>query len=119
MVRRMAYKRTTMETRTRVVGQREPITAQLLDQLEQPVNLTGLTITIEAVNVETGTVKFTAAATISDAVLGKVGYVPIATDVDTAGLHAIYWIDNQNPPRRFPHDGARQLVNIVDKKSSG
>ena len=102
-----------MEVLDRVVGNRETITAQLFDQDGVVVNLTGLSMLFRLVNCADGTVKVdNAAATILEALTGKVGYAPAAIDVNTSGRYAIYWITNEVPARRFPYDGARYILNL-------
>ena len=101
----------------RVLGNREAIGATLKDNNGNALNLTGLTIVfrmIHATGSSKNTVKVNnAAATIDDAATGKVSYTPAAIDVDTAGLFACYFVDDDTIDRKFPYDGAKLLLEIV------
>lgn len=102
---------------TRVLGNRESIGATLCDNNGTALNLAGKTIVfrmIHATGASKNTVKVNnAAATLDDAATGKVSYTPEATDVDTAGLFACYFVDDAAIDRRFPYDGATLLLEIV------
>ena len=105
----------------RVVGNREAIGATLLDNNGNALNLTGKSIKFRMVH-ETGSSKGTvkvnnATATIDTAASGQVSYTPDAADVDTAGLFACYFIDDDTIDRLFPYDGANLLLEIVAETS--
>ena len=108
------YQRNPVVVLERVVGNREAIAAQLLDNDGAAVNLTGLAMKFRMVEISTGTVIVNDAdATIVDAATGKVSYTPESGDFDAAGLFACYFIDSTtSPPRRWPYDGARWQLNI-------
>ena len=100
----------------RIKGNTEPIGAQLKDQDDAVIDVTGLTIKFRMVNTDTQAVKINnAAATIDDAVNGKVSYTPVAGDVDTVGTYAIYFVDDATNDRLFPYDGARWILDIVEE----
>lgn len=97
----------TPTTIPRVVGNLEAISAQLLDNDGSAINLTGLSLTFRMVLIADGSVKVDdETADIVTAATGEVAYSPQATDVDTAGLYAMYFEDNSSPARRWPFDGA-------------
>jgi len=101
----------------RVKGNREPIDAILQDNTGAAVDLTGRTIVFRMTNIATETVKVNnQSATITDAEDGEVRYTPTATDVDTAGDYAMYFIDTTSTPHRwYPYDGARYRMTIVEE----
>lgn len=67
------------------------IAEQLLDGLGAPVVLTGATVKFMMWAQGGTSVKVNAAATITDAALGKVSYTPSATDTDTPGIYLAEW----------------------------
>lgn len=109
-------------TLIRVKGNREPIAAQLLDNDGEPVSggISGHTIVFRMVNMATGVAKVdNQAATIDDAETCEVHYSPAAGDVDTAGNFAAYFLDlTANPNTRFPYDGARFKIQIIEEQAA-
>jgi len=67
------------------------IAEQLLDGLGAPVNLASATVKFMMWGQGGTAVKVNAAATITDAALGKVSYTPSATDTDTPGDYLVEW----------------------------
>lgn len=104
----------------RVIGNLEPIGFQLLDIAGAPIDITGLTLSMELIATATGTVKLAAGGcTIDTAASGLGHYSPAAIDVDTAGEYAIYVNDTGSTPnRRWPYDGARWLLNVKAKTAA-
>lgn len=101
----------------RVVGNREAIGAALKDLSGAAVNVTGRTIVFRMVALSSGTVKVNnAAATLVDAADGEVSYTPSASDVDTAGDYAIYFLDTtETPNKRWPYDGAVWVLRLLSE----
>lgn len=64
---------------------------QLFDGLGAPVVLTGASVRFHAALPGTATPKIDAAATVTDAALGKVSYTPVAADTDTIGVLMVEW----------------------------
>lgn len=103
-------------TVVRVKGNLEPIGATLLDNEGTAVNLTGKSITFRMINESTGEVKVDdQPAVIDNPVTGEVRYNPAAADVDTVGRWAMYFRTDDAPQRRFPYDGAKYVLNIMDE----
>lgn len=97
----------------RVVGNREAIGATLLDNNGTAINLTGKMVKFRMVNCKTEAVKVSdQTATLDTAASGKVSYTPTADDVDTAGLYACYFFDDDTIDRLWPYDGAKFLMRI-------
>ncbi len=98
----------------RVVGNREPLGATLTNLAFVPLNLTGKTITFRMILISDGSVKVNdASAALDDATNGEVSYTPAAIDVDTAGLYACYFTDDDTIDRLFPYDGANLQLNLM------
>lgn len=96
----------------RVVGNREPIAATMLDINGDVINLAGRSVSFRMVLISDGSVKVnSSSATVTSASEGKVAYSPSANDVNTAGTYAMYFVDDATPSRRWPYEAARfQLV---------
>ena len=67
------------------------IAEQLLDGLGVAVNLAGATVKFMGWLQGDTAVKVNAAATVTDAALGKVSYIPIAADTNTPGDMLVEW----------------------------
>lgn len=67
------------------------IAEQLLDGLGAPVVLTGATVKFMMWAPGETAVKVNAAATITDAALGKVSFTPSAAQTDTPGDYLVEW----------------------------
>lgn len=67
------------------------IAEQLFDGLGVAVNLTGATVKFMMWGQGDAAIKVNAAATITDAALGKVSYTPIAADTNTSGDYLVEW----------------------------
>lgn len=116
----MTIARNILHTLRRVVGNREPIAAQLLDANGDAVDLTGRTLYFRMVELSGGTVVVNnVAATVTDAATGLVQYSPAAEDVDTAGVYGCYFIDDNSPSRRWPADGARLQLELLAETDAG
>ena len=110
----MALIGNTLCTVDRVVGNREPLGATLTDIDGAALNLTGKTITFRMVLMLDGSVKVNdASAALDVAASGQVSYTPAAIDVDTAGLYACYFTDDDTIDRLFPYDGANFQLNLM------
>lgn len=55
----------------------------------------------------------TGTGTHTFAKVGHVTYSPATADVDTAGLYAMYFVDNSSPARKWPYDGAKFRMKII------
>lgn len=103
----------------RVKGNRMPIVGQLLDNDGQPAEggIDGHTIVFRMVEITAGTVKVNnQAAVIADAETCDVYYLPTASDMDTAGTYACYFLDQTaSPNTRHPYDGARYLLRVIEE----
>ena len=55
----------------------------------------------------------TGSGTHAFAKVGHVTYSPAAGDVDTAGLYAMYFVDDSSPIRKWPYDGAKLRMKII------
>lgn len=108
--------RTPQMTIPRVKGNVEPIAATLYAQNGSAVDLTGRTMTYRIVDTATNAVKGSGGVFVTSAAAGEVSLVPAAGDVDTAGLFAVYFIDDQG--RRYPYDGARCLLHVKEEGDS-
>lgn len=99
----------------RVVGNLEPIGAALKDIDGGVIDVTGLTIRFRMVLIALpNTVKIDSVlATIDTASTGLVSYSPSSGDMDTAGLYACYFIDDDTIDRLFPYDGANFQLNLI------
>lgn len=104
-----------LETVDRVVGNLEPIGAALKDIDGAALNLTGKTILFRMVLIASpNTVVINnKAATLDVAASGEVSYSPSSGDMDTAGLYACYFIDDDIIDRLFPYDGANFQLNLM------
>ncbi len=113
----MALTGNTICTVDRVVGNREPIGATLTDIDGEALNLTAKTITFRMILISDGSVKVDdASAALDVAANGEVSYTPAAIDVDTAGLYACYFTDDDTIDRLFPYDGANFQLNLLAEK---
>lgn len=109
----MALTGNTLCTVGRVVGNLEPIGATLTDIDGVKLNLSGKTILFRMVLISDGTVKINSvSATIDTAADGEVSYSPASGDMDTAGLYAMYFIDDDTVDRLWPYDGANFQLNL-------
>ena len=90
------------------------IAEQLFDGTGAPVPLTGASVKF-MMQAPGSTVKVNAAATITDAALGKVSYTPIATDTDTIGDYLVEWqvTFSGGQFETFPNSG-HQKVRVTD-----
>jgi hypothetical protein len=106
-----------LEVVDRVVGNVEPIGAILQDIDGNVIDLTGESVLFRLIKTSDSSVKVdNSAATIDpDPTTGKVTYNPLATDVDTIGKYAMYFIIDGSPQRRFPYDGAVWVLNIKNE----
>ena len=52
-------------------------------------------------------------AALDNASSGQVSYSPSSGDMDTAGLYACYFIDDDTVDRLFPYDGANFQLNLM------
>jgi hypothetical protein len=110
----MTIQRTEIETLHRVVGNLEPIPFALKKLDGTAYDLTGKAVVIRMVLISSGAVKINnSACVIESAAAGTGYYQPVTADMDTAGKYAIYVLDNSVPPRRFPYDGARLILNLM------
>lgn len=98
----------------RVVGNREPLGAVLVDADGAPINLTGRTIVFRMLDMATGAVIVdNAVAALDNAAAGEVSYTPAANEVAAEGRYACYFLDvTETPNRRWPYDGARFQLHI-------
>ncbi len=105
----------------RVVGNREPIGAALLDIDGDAIDVTGLTIVCRIVDMTDGTIiADDQSATIDNATSVYVSYTSAAADIDTAGSYAVYFKDTASTPvRRWPYDGARMILVLHDENEGG
>lgn len=99
----------------RVIGNRDPIPFQMLDNNGVAINITGKTLKMRLINIETRAVKLAAGAcTIDTAAEGKGHYSPAAIDVDTEGDYAVYVMDGAlTSDPRYPYDGAKYILSII------
>ena len=67
------------------------IAEQLLDGLGAPVGLSGASVKFMMWGQGDAAVKVNAAATITDAALGKVSFTPTTTHTDTPGDYLVEW----------------------------
>ncbi len=107
-------------TLPRVRGNREPIGAILQENDGTAIDLTGKSVTFRMVNESTGLVVVDDKAADIDgdqtANTGKVSYTPEASEVDfSGGRFAMYFRTNDNPQQRFPYDGAKFVLQIVEE----
>lgn len=104
----------------RVLGNLDPIPFQMLDNNGVNINITGKTLKMRLVNIDTGTVKLAAGAcTIDVAAEGKGHYTPAAIDMDTKGNYAVYVMDGTNTSDpRYPYDGPKYILAIVGEDGS-
>lgn len=89
-------------------GDLEPALSVQLRYRNQPINLTGLTVSFRMKSRETGIVKVdSAAATVVDATTGKVKYVWTAGDTDTEGHYLGEFVINHpgSRPQTVPQCG--------------
>lgn len=104
----------TLKVVDRVVGNLELIGATLQDINEVALNLTGKTILFRMVLISDGSVKVNnQSASLDVAASGQVSYSPVTADMNTAGLYACYWIDDDTVDRLFPYDGANFQLNLL------
>ncbi len=97
----------------RIVGNIEPIGATLQDIDGAALDVTGLTILFRMVLIDDGSVKVAnQAGAIDVALSGQVSYSPTIANMDTAGLYAMYMIDDTTRDRLFPYDGARWQLDL-------
>lgn len=111
-----AYAENSIEVLNRVVGNLEPIGFQLLDINREAINISGKSLKFRMVNATTGTAKIAAGScTIITAASGIGQYQPTGTDFDTAGTYVAYVIDDDTVDRRFPYDGAKWMIHVVEE----
>ena len=116
----IAFLKNTRTVLERVLGDTDEITAVLTDNASPPavVNLTGYeSPKLRAVG-EDGNVLFEGDAEVVSAVAGTIKYEPVAGDFDTIGRFALYWILTETAtslPRRWPYDGPKWIVDVVDE----
>ena len=104
-----------MEVVDRVVGNLEPLGGTLRDINGLILDLTGKSIFFRMVSLS-GTVKVDSyTCIVTDAEAGKVTYNPIAGHMNTAGKYAMYFVDSENPARRWPYDGATWILNLKEE----
>jgi hypothetical protein len=91
------------------------IAEQLFDGLGVVVNLAGASVKFMMWGPGDAAVKVNAAATITDAALGKVSYTPIAADTNTVGDWLAEWevTFGGGAKETFPNSG-HQKVRVVD-----
>jgi len=91
------------------------IAEQLFDGLGVAVNLTAASVKFMMWGQGAAAIEVNAAATITDAALGKVSYTPIATDTDTPGDYLVEWAVTfgGGAIETFPNSGW-QKVRVVD-----
>ena len=112
----MTIAKNPVQTLVRVKGNLEAIGGELKDNTGAVVDLTGKTVVFRMVNLSTSLVKINdAAATLDDAVNGKVSYSPSSGDFDTAGEFAAYFIDTTGVDVRWPYDGSKFRIRVVEE----
>lgn len=112
----MAIRTNPIQTLVRIKDNLEAIGATLKDNTGAAIDLTGKSVSFRLVDQATGTVKIdNAVAAIDDAMSGKVSYQPTGTDFDSVGTFAAYFILDETPDQRFPYDGARFLIKVVEE----
>ena len=91
------------------------IAEQLLDGLGAPVGLSGASVKFMMWGQGDTAVKVNAAATITDAALGKVSFTPTTTHTDTPGDYLVEWqcVFGGGAIETFPNSGW-QKVRVVD-----
>lgn len=47
--------------------------------------------------------------------VGHVTWAPASGDVDTAGLYGLYFVDDSSPVRKWPFDGAKYRIKIIEE----
>jgi hypothetical protein len=93
------------------------IEGQLTDlDLNEPVDVTGATVTFIMKSVNGTIPKVSASATIVDGPTGLVKYAPIAADTDTAGDYLAEWqvVFGDGSKRTFPNPGYRSVTITAD-----
>jgi hypothetical protein len=104
------------QTLVRVVGNLEPIGFTLQDNAGVAIDLTGRAVTFRLVKLSDASVKVAAGACTLTTPAGGIGhYQPQAADMDTAGDYAVYFLDDSSPPRRWPYDGAKFRLSLVNE----
>lgn len=111
----MTIQRNEHTVLSRVKGNRELIPFAMKDINGAVINLTGRTVTCQIIKISDNTVKLaTGACTLTTAVSGEGYYAPTSIDVDTVGKYAVYFNDDSTPARRWPYDGARFQLHILE-----
>lgn len=112
----MTIRTNPIQTLTRVKDNLEAIGAKLKDNTGVAIDLTGKSVSFRLVDQASGAVKIdNASASIDDAVAGKVSYQPSGDDFDTSGSFAAYFILDESPDQRFPYDGGRFVIRVVEE----
>jgi hypothetical protein len=96
------------------------IAEQLFDGLGAPVVLTNASVKFIASFPGNSSAKVNAAATITDAALGKVAYTPIAVDTDTSGDLLVEWQVTflGGAIESFPNSGYQKIRVVRDLDSA-
>ena len=99
----------------RIKDDREPLGFQLVDNEGTPIDLMSLTITAETYDIQNKVQDEAGmAVTITDEPNGLIQWTPTTDSVDTTGDFALYFIDNSTPSRRWPYDGTRLILRVIE-----
>ena len=113
----MSIKNNTVQTLIKVKDNLEAIGGTLKDNSGTVIDVTGETILFRMVSLEDGSVKINnQSATVDSGTAGQVSYSPAAGDFDTAGEYAAFFIIDGATDQRFPFDGAKFRIHVIDEQ---
>jgi len=99
----------------RVKADREAIGFALQDNAGDAEDMSGKTATVSLIDVTDHTAHVSGESTSwTTQASGKGSWTPSVAAVGTVGTFAIYFIDDSTQPRRWPYDGAKLKLRVID-----
>lgn len=99
----------------RVKGDREAVGFNLQDNAGDNEDMSGKTVTVTLVDVTDHSTHVSGESTSWTTQASGIGsWTPSASAVGTIGTYAIYFIDSSTQPRRWPYDGAKLKLRVID-----
>ena len=115
----MAINYNTEQILYRVKGNLETVGATLQDNTGTDIDVTSSTILFRMVRLSDGEVMIdNASASVDSGSDGEVSYTPSAGDFDTPGKYAAYFIIDDTIDKRFPYDGAKFIIHVLEETES-
>jgi len=100
---------------TRVKGDRDAVGFNLQSNAGDNEDMSGKTVTVTLADVTDHSSHVSSEATTwTTQASGKGSWIPSAAAVATVGTYAIYFIDDSTQPRRWPYDGAKLKLRVIE-----